>query len=147
MARLKSASGVKLLVLVDQGGPSPEALCTINAQRGISFTNQMGESLDIDCADPTAVAFVLREKVSRSVSVTGQGTFETTDGQILFDWWSDDDTKTCRIVVDVASADGGLVFEGEFHLTDFEISGNRGEKMQATLTLMSSGEVTATANT
>lgn len=150
MARLQSASGVKLVVKKGDGGSPSEtftALCTINAQRAISFQAATGESLDIDCNAPEQVAWVLREKTSKSVSVTGQGTFNTPDGQTLFDWWNDDDPANVQIIVDVASADGGLIFEGAFLLTDFEITGDRGSKMTAQMTLMSSGEVTATANT
>lgn len=149
MAAVKHARGVKLLLKVGDGA-SPEtftAFCTINAARslkGVATTNEFNIP---DCADPDALAWVVREKVSLSYSVSGAGILNTPDVQDFADWLADEASKNCQIVVDVPSADGGVIFEGAFHLTDFEITGDRGGKMQANLTLASDGEVQVVANT
>lgn len=147
MARLKSASGLKLVIRADyQGDGVKRAICSINAERGISFDSEVGQSPDIDCDDPEAIAWLLREKTSHSVTVTGGGTFDTPNGPYLWEWWKSGEARDVDIVVDVAEADGGMVFSGEFLLTTFNLSGNRGEKMTSPMTLMSSGEVTMAAN-
>lgn len=148
MTVVKHARGVKLLLKVGNG-MSPEgftAFCTINAARGITFTAAMNEFNIPDCDDPDTIGWLAREKVSLSIGVTGAGVLNTPDVQDFFDWWKSESSKNCQIVVDVASVDGGVIFEGAFHLADFAITGDRGAKMQCTLTLASDGQVTSEAN-
>ncbi len=150
MAVITHARGVKLLLKVGDGGDPSEtftAYCTVNAARGITFTAATNDFNLPECSDPDQIAWVAREKVSLSVAVSGAGILNTPDVQDFFDWWSDDASKNCQIVVDVPSADGGVIFEGAFHLTEFAITGDRGGKQEATLSLASDGEVTAVANT
>lgn len=149
MAAVKHARGVKLLLKVGNGA-SPEvftAFCTVNAARGISFTAAMREFNIPDCADPDEIAWVAREAESLSVNVTGAGILDTGDTEDFYDWWVSGESKNCQIVVDVPSADGGVIFEGLFKLPEWSITGDRGAKQEASLTLASDGEVTCTANT
>lgn len=149
MAAVQHARGVKLLVKVGDGA-TPEVFsvyCTINAARGITFTSATNEFPEIDCSNPDQVSWLVREKSTLSVNVSGAGMLNTPDTEAFFLWWKDEDPKNCQVIVDVPDADGGVIFEGAFHLTEFGITGDRGAKMEATLTLVSDGEVTATANT
>lgn len=149
MAAIKHARGVKLLLKVGDGA-TPEvftAICTINAARGIKFSSTSNESPAIQCDNPEAIAWTLRDKTGMSAAIDGAGTLNTPDVQTMFDWLTDDTSRNCQVVVDVPSADGGVIFEGAFHLTDFDITGDRGGKMQSTLTFASDGEVTCVANT
>jgi hypothetical protein len=149
MAVVKHARGVKLLLKVGNGA-SPEVFtpyCTINAARSIKGTATTNEFNIPDCADPDALAWVVREKVALSYTVGGAGILNTPDVQDMADWLADEASKNCQMVVDVPSADGGVIFEGAFHLTDFEITGDRGGKMEANLSLVSDGEVSVTDNT
>jgi len=148
MATVKHARGVKLLVKVGDGA-DPEvfsAYCTINSTRGITFTSTTREFNLPDCSNPDQIAWVAREKDGLSVNVTGGGILNTPDVEEFFDWWKSEDSKNVQIVVDVPSVDGGVIFEGAFHLTEFGITGDRGGKQEASITLASDGEVTATAN-
>jgi hypothetical protein len=79
MAAVKHARGVKLLLKVGDG-MSPEqftALCSINASRSITGDAATNEFNIPDCADPDALAAVVREKVSTSYSVAGAGILNT----------------------------------------------------------------------
>lgn len=145
---LKSARGVKLVLKVGDGA-SPEVFttkCSINTQRSIKFSSTTNEFPAIDCANPEAVAWVLREKTNLSAAVTGAGTLNTPDVQSFFDWLSDPDSKNCQVIVDVPSTDGGVIFTGAFHLTDFELTGDRGTKMECNITLASDGAIASAAN-
>lgn len=149
MAIIKHARGVKLVLKVGDGA-SPEvftALCSINAARGITFTSATNEFPAIDCDDPERIAWLLREKASLSAAVTGAGTLNTPDIQTFYDWLTSPDSKNCQVIVDVPSADGGVIFEGAFHETDFAITGDRGNKQECTITLASDGDVACVANT
>lgn len=149
MAAVKHARGVKLLVKVGNGA-DPEVfagICSINASRGISFSSAMNEVAIPDCTDLDKIAWLAREKTSLSVTVTGAGIANTADIEDMFDWWKSKDSKNCQVVVDVPSADGGVIFEGAYHLGEFALTGEPGDKQQFTATLSSDGEVTCTANT
>lgn len=149
MAEVKHARGVKLLIKVGDGG-SPEAFetyCSVNAERGITFTAGTNDQEVVDCADPDAIAWMVREKSNLSASITGSGMLNTPDVQEFYDWLVSPDSKNVKVAVDVPSVDGGVVFTGAFHLTEFSITGNRGEKMQASISLSSDGAVTSAANT
>ncbi len=149
MAKVKNARGV-LLVLKVATADSPndfEAKCSINAARGIKITSPTNEFPDIDCDNPDAVAWVLREKSSLSATVNGAGILNTPDVQDFYDWAVDTNSHNCQVIVDVAALDGGVIFEGFFHLTSFEITGDRGAKQQCAIQLDSDGEVTCVPNT
>lgn len=149
MANVKSARGVKLVLKVGDG-MSPEvfaAKCSINAARGITFSSTTNEFPDINCDDPDAVAFVLTEKVNLSAKISGAGICNTPDVQGFFDWIVSPDSKNCQVVLDVPSADGGVIFEGAFQLTEFALTGDRGAKVENTISLASDGTVTCVANT
>lgn len=145
---VKSARGVKLLLKVGDGA-TPEnfsVFCSVNTTRGISFTAGTNDQDVIDCDDPDAVAWVAREKSNLSCSCTGAGTLDTRDVADFYAWLTSPDSKNCQMVVDVPSADGGVIFEGAFHLTGFDITGDRGKKQECTLTIISDGEVDCVAN-
>jgi hypothetical protein len=149
MAAIKNARGVKLLLKVGDGA-SPETFaqfCSINTQRGLSFTTATNDNIDIDCDDPDALAWLAREKVSISATFTGSGTLNTPDVEEFFEWLSSPDSKNCQVVVDVPAASGGVIFEGRWHLTDFEITGDRGTKQECSITCTSDGEISLVPNT
>jgi Phage tail tube protein len=144
---VKYARGVKLLIMVGDGG-SPEvftAFCTVNAARSVTGDAATNDFNIPDCDDPDALGWLVREKVSLSYSAQGAGILNTPDVMTFTEWLADPDSRNCQIVVDVPAADGGVVFAGAFHLTKFEITGDRGSKMEATLNLISDGEVVVTA--
>lgn len=148
MAAVKHARGVKLLIKVGDGA-SPEVFstpCSINAERGITFTAGSNDADIPDCSNPDAIAWVVREKTNLSASITGSGVLDTSDVQDFYDWLKSEDPKNIKVIVDVPSSDGGVIFTGAFHLTEFSITGNRAEKMQASISLSSSGEITSAAN-
>jgi hypothetical protein len=148
MAAVKHARGVKLLVKVGQADGPPEtfiAFCTINGARSITGEAATNDFNIPDCEDPDAMGWLAREKVSLSYSVSGAGILNTPDVEIFAEWLADPLPRNCEIVVDVPAADGGVIFAGLFHLTTFEITGDRGSKMEASVSLVSDGEVTVTA--
>jgi Phage tail tube protein len=146
MAAVKHARGVQLVLKVGDGA-APEVftpLCTINAARSIAGEAATNDFNIPDCDNPDLMGWLAREKVSLSYSVNGAGILNTPDVVIFTDWLHDPLPHNCIIVVDVSTADGGVEFAGAFHLTTFEITGDRGSKMEATIALLSDGEVTVT---
>jgi hypothetical protein len=146
MAAVNSTRGVKLVVKKLNTSVSPhvyQQICTINAQRGITFNAQTNDETIPDCADPDAIAWISREKQSLSVDVTGGGMNNKTDNIILWNWWKSPDSEPCQIVLDDDDPDKVITWEGNFHLTQYDMTGDRGQKVASTMTLSSDGEVTA----
>lgn len=142
MADVQHASGLKLVLKIGDGA-SPEhftALCTINAERGISFNGQDGEFEIPDCSDPEQIAWIVRERRSNSIQVTGSGIVNVPDVATLDDWYRTGASKNCQVWLDLTGAEGGYVWEGAFKLT-WNLTGNRGEKLVGNITLDSDGEV------
>lgn len=144
---IKAARGTKLLVKIGDGA-SPEVFthyCSVNAEREFSLEANVNESLAIDCDDPDAAGWVDREVESLSGQITGQGTLNGPDFAEFWDWFSSAEPRNCQVVLNVAAADGGGMVEGAFLLTNLTKTGNRGEKVQVSLTLQSTGVLEYTA--
>lgn len=146
MAAVNYTRGVKLVLKIGDGA-SPEvftAMCSINAERGITFNAQTSDETIPDCADLDAIAWVAREKQTLSVDVTGGGMLDKGNVKTMWDFFEADTSTNCQIVLDDDTAANVITFEGAFQLTSFEITGNRGEKVTTSLSLSSDGAVTAT---
>lgn len=145
---VKTVRGVKLLLKAGDGG-DPEVFaqfCSINAARGITFTAGTNDQDVIDCDDPEAVAWVAREKTNLSCAINGAGTLDTRDVAGFIAWFESPDAKNCEFIVDVPAVDGGIIFTGAFHLTNFQLDGTRGSKASASLTIVSDGIISNVPN-
>lgn len=149
MAQANSIPGRSLLIKVGDGG-DPETFthnCSINAERGIVLTAQTNDVNVPDCDDPDLMAWVEREKVSLSGQINGSGTLHAQDQDLFWEWITSNSPKNVKAITDIAGASGGRIFTGAWHCTNFEISGNRGEKCNCSITLLSDGIITFANNT
>lgn len=145
MAQAKTVRGTKLLVKVSDGAGTPAYShpCLINTDRGIAFSAETNDVIIPDCADPDLMAWAAREKVSLSAQITGSGTLNTPDTEFYSDWVMSPDPIAVRVELGgVVLADGGGYWQGNFHCTNFELTGTRGNRVQCSLTLVSDGAIT-----
>lgn len=145
MAAVNYTRGVKLVLKVGDGA-SPEvftALCTVNAERGVSFDGTFRDENVPDCNDPDLLAWVVREAESLSMGVTGGGMSHKNDVKRLWDWWKSGESKNAQVILDDDTPANVILWEGGWKLTNFDLNGNRGEKVASTLTLASDGEIEA----
>lgn len=149
MAQAKTLPGSSLFIMVGDGA-TPEVFahpCLINGARSLQLSAETADTNVPDCDDPEAIAWIEREKRSLSAQITGEGTLNTTDTESYFNWLKSEDTKNIRVKLNgITGANGGGYFSGAFHLTAFEVSGNRGEKANCSLTMLSSGAIAWTDN-
>ncbi len=150
MAEPLSFNGSKILVKIgdDNVSPGPEAFahpCLINASRGIQFSTGTIDSVIPDCADQDAPAWVTREKDSLTATITGEGIMDAADTDDWFDWFERSSSKNVQLVVNDGGSTNEQTFAGAFHLTEMSISGERKEKAQVSVTLVSTGAITRTA--
>ena len=144
MAAVAHSKGVTLVLKVGDGA-SPEVFtpkCSINAERGITFTSTLSDTAIPDCTDPEAMASIAREKTDYSVSVAGSGILDLGEELEFYNWLVSPDSKNCKIIVAGA---GGTTFSGAFHLGEFSLTGNRGGKIECSISLSSDGAVTGAA--
>ncbi|MBA3576184.1 MAG: hypothetical protein H0W39_01010 [Sphingomonas sp.] len=145
MALVKTINGTQILVQIGNGA-SPEVFvadCLINAERGIAFQSDTNEFIVPDCTNPDDPAWKETTKDGLSASISGGGMLHTSSISDWHDWFIDKDTKNVRVLLNsVTLANGGGHWAGAFHLTGFEITGNRNEKATVSVTLISSGVVT-----
>lgn len=138
---VKGAKGTKLLIKVGDGA-SPETFahyCSINAEREFALEANVNESINIDCDDPDAAAWVDREVESLSGQITGAGTMNTPDWRELRTWFTSGEPRNVQVVLNVSAVDGGEIATGAFLLTNLSKTGDRGGKIQASMTLQSTG--------
>lgn len=145
MAAVNYTRGVKLVLKVQTVASPPTftALCTINAERGVTFDGTFRDENVPDCTDPDLLAWVVREAESLSMGVTGGGMSHKQDVNRLWTWWKSGESKACQIILDDDTPANVITWEGDFKLTNFDLNGNRGEKVASSVTLASDGEIEA----
>lgn len=145
MATVKTMNGTQLLIQIGDGA-SPETFsqdCLINTERGIAFQVDTNEFVVPDCTNPDDPAWKEVTKDGLSGQITGSGMLHTPSVKSFFAWLASKDTKNGRVLLNgVLLANGGGYWAGAWHLTAFEVTGNRNEKSTCSITLMSSGVVT-----
>jgi hypothetical protein len=145
MALAKVVRGKSLLIKVSDGGGTPVYAhpCLINAARGIVFTAESNQTRIPDCDDPELISWIKREKTALGATINGAGVLNTPDTEEYFNWWKSTSAKVIRVELSgVSGANGGGYFQGSFHLTNFEITGDLGEYAQCSVSLESDGEIT-----
>lgn len=147
MAVAKVLRGTKLLVKVSDGAGTPVFAhpCLINAARGFALNAETNTTNVPDCDDPDLLSWASTEKRSLSASISGAGVLHTPDTEQYFDWVKSATPKDVRVELNgVTGANGGGYFAGKFHLTQFELTGDLGEKVQCSISMQNDGAVTWT---
>lgn len=141
MAEVDVFNGSKILIRIGDGATPTEAFahpCLINSSRSVQESATTVDSVVPDCADPDAPAWTQREKDALSVTITGEGLVNKADVAAYQAWLRQAANKNVQYTVD----DNTTNMQGAFHLTEFQVSGERKEKAQVSITLVSDGAVT-----
>ncbi|MFG1238006.1 phage tail tube protein [Xanthobacter autotrophicus DSM 597] len=138
-----SASGRKMLVKLGDGA-SPEvfaAPCAMTS-RGLNRTKEVNASTSPDCDDLDAVPWTEQEVLSRSWAVSGSGKILKAHVAIWDDFFDLDTAKNLQ--VDITFSDATVRrYSGAAHLTEFNITGEDGDKVTYDVTLTGDGPLTA----
>lgn len=147
MAKAKGLDGSALLIKVGDGA-DPEVFshpCLINTSRGIEFPTETNQQQLPDCDNPLLMAWQGTRKTAIGCQVSGSGVLHTPNVETFFNWVSSPNTKNVRVELSgVSGANGGGYWAGAFHLTQFSVTGSRGEYCECSITLVADGEVTWT---
>lgn len=141
MATKPNFSGRKLLIRVGNGA-SPEVFsvkCSFNGDRAISFSSSSTDETDIDCDDPTAVAYTVTVVDSLSVEVSGGGRVKADEVPFFFDWWRSGEPKNAQVAIDAVD---GVEFEGQLLLLNWSVNGGETGSATSDMTMKFTGPVT-----
>lgn len=138
MARPTTVSGKNLLVKVGNGA-DPEvfaAPCGLTT-RGINFSKETNDTTVPDCDDPDLPSWTERDARTLAATVSGSGILAVEALPTWRGFFMSTDTKNCQIWVGTSG-----YFEGAFHCTSFNVTGEIGNKVQVEIELQNDGEVT-----
>lgn len=144
MAQVKRLDGTKLLVQIETSPGVFAHDCLINASRGLSLSASGNDVNVPDCDDPNLPSW--REKVidSLSATISGGGLLHSTSYEAWFNWITGGASKNVRFRIDATAVNGGGYVAGAFKLTGLELTGERGDKSQVSVTLENDGPLTWT---
>ena len=112
-------------------------------QHSATFTKNMNEIDAPDCDDPDLPAWIAREVSALDFSVTGSGVLAA---EAVDDWWAAFNTTEsilARIYIGrIDDIENGRYWQGRIHVSSFEVTGNRGERAQVSISASSDGEMT-----
>lgn len=134
--------GTQLLIKVGDGA-SPEVFthpCLINAKRGFKLAVSTNKIVVPDCDNPDDPAWQEVIKDVLSASIDGAGKLDTVDVAAYHAWLISKNPKNIQVWLGTAGH-----WAGAFHLTNFEVNGDRGALAECSITLDSDGIVTYTA--
>lgn len=140
MATPSTLPGTSLTIRIGDG-ESPETFahpCLINAERGVTFATSTNDILVPDCSNPEDPAWRELQKDGITCSISGAGIMDNVleTIQLYSAWVRSDDAKNVRVYL------GNVGYwEGPFQLTNWELTGERGGKVQSTIALESDGAV------
>jgi hypothetical protein len=141
MATEPNFSGRRLLIRVGNGA-SPEVFslfCTFNGDRAIQFDAASTDEMDMDCDNPTAVAWTVTQVDSLSATVSGAGRVKAVDVPEFFDWFASGEARNAQVEID---APGGVQFDGQLLLLSWNVTGGETGSATADLTMKFTGRVT-----
>jgi hypothetical protein len=140
MATQPNFSGRRLIIRVGDGA-SPEVFslfCTFNGDRAIQFDSASTDEMDIDCDNPTAVAWTVTQVDSLSATVSGAGRVKAVDVPEFFNWWSSGEARNAQVEID---APGGVQFDGSLLLLSWNVNGGETGSATADMTMKFTGPV------
>lgn len=109
----------------------------------VTFTKNMQEVQVPDCDDPSLASWIERGVESLDFSANGSGVLAA---EAVDDWWDAFNTTesiNARVYIGKPTdTDNGRYWSGKVHLNNFEVTGERGNKAQVSVGIVSDGEMT-----
>lgn len=144
MAKPKTYSGSLVALYLENPATAGQFLkpCGLT-QHSVSFTKNMNEVDVPDCDDPELPSWIEREVSSLDFSVSGSGVLAAESVDAWWEAFNTTETVNARVYIGrIDDATDGRYWAGRLHISQFEVTGNRGEKAQVSLTAASDGEMT-----
>lgn len=142
MTAIQKLKGTQLYIKVeDDSSPATFAHpCLINAKRGIKFNADTKKSIVPDCDNPDDPAWQAAMKDALSAAIDGSGVLDNKLATISFydAWFRSPNPKRVRVYLGTIG-----YWEGDFQLTGWEITGDRGANAECSISLETDGALSA----
>lgn len=143
MAQPTTLSAAKLLILIGNGaGPEVFAAPCGLTTRGINFSKETNDVTIPDCDDPDLPAWTSRVTRALSGTISGSGVLAMEALPTWRDFFFSTGTKNVRVKLDANLAANGGYWQGAFHCTTLNVTGEIGDKVQLELELQNDGPIT-----
>ena len=138
MAGPQTTRGTQLLIKIETAPGSGVFAhpCLINAKRGIKFTTSTNKVIVPDCDNPDDPAWQTVIKDAISASIDGAGKNDKASVSVYDAWLRSPDGKAVQVWLGTYG-----YWQGTFQLTNYELSGDRGNVVENTIALESDGVV------
>lgn len=133
-------SGVKVYLESPTTAGTFIAPCGLT-ERSLTLSKETNDTTSVDCDDEDKAAFVDRDVVSKSASISGAGVLARESIPRWREAFDSDEPVLARVEIGGAAAQGGGHWQGLFHLTSFEVGATRGERVTVSVEMQSSGAV------
>lgn len=143
-ATTRSFAGYQVLLESDTTPNTFVAPCGLT-ERSVTFTKDVNETQVPDCDNEDAASWTERDVVSKSVRISGRGVMAKQSEPRWRAAYEDDDPVKVRIQKSGTAADGGGYWSGLFHLTSMEDGATKGNRVNISIEMQSTGPVTWTA--
>lgn len=140
MTKPTTLAGTKLLIMVGDGA-SPEVFaepCGLTTKK-FSLNAASSTTNVPDCDDPDAPSWTERDVTALSGQTTGSGVLGTESFAVWKEWAMSGESRNCRVKLNTAALGW---FEGQFILSTFTLTGEKGTRMQVEVSLDSDGQLT-----
>lgn len=134
--------GQAVIVQLSNGATPPvfAAPCGFT-ERALNLSKEVGESQVPDCDDPDKASWVERDVVSKSATISGSGVMAVEAFNTWEKAYDEDVSIACRVFTAGNAAAGGGHWAGKFHLTSFEMTATKGQRVEVSVTMESDGPV------
>lgn len=111
----------------------------------VSFTKNMQEVDVPDCDDYEATSWIERGVQSLDFSAQGSGVLAAEALETWWDTFNSTESVNARIYVGaVTDSVNGYYWAGKVHVSGFEVTGERGNKAQVSVNMVSDGQMVMT---
>lgn len=133
-------SGFKVLLEDAANSGTFVAPCGIT-ERSLTLSKETNDTTVPDCLSEDAAAWVERDVVSKSGSISGEGVMARESVGRWQAAYDSDEPVSVRVERAGTAALGGGYYLGNFHLTSFEQGSTRGERATVSIELQSTGPI------
>jgi hypothetical protein len=145
MAQPKTIKFGKLKIEIgDAGAPEVFTAPCGFTEKSFSRSKSLNEVLIPDCDDPDAPVVVATDVASIAFSISGQGVLA---GESVATWdafFASNNSRNVKVTAEFDAPIGTIIYTGKAHLESFEITGQVGNRVTASVSLRGDGALTRT---
>lgn len=107
--------------------------------RSVSLNKALNEFQLPDCDDPDTIDWLGRDAVSLSMSINGEGVLAEESVETWLDAW--EDVASVGVTIEWVFPTKTISWVGSMHVENFEITAQNAQRVTATVSLQSDGEM------